>query len=131
MREVKFLESYRQRFHFCSSDVKNKLFTTLKYIYIYTCALWVKCTKSTFHMFAVSYNNCYSILHRLPMRCSVSGMFAVANVNSCSAVFRKCTYSLITRISRPSNDILRNVVNGDIYGLSTLRRRWMTQLYNF
>ena len=85
------------------------------------CALWVKCTKSTFHMFVVSYNNCYRILHRLPMRCSASGMFAVANVNSCSAVFRKCIYSLMTRISRSSNYIICNVVNGDVYRLSTLR----------
>ena len=56
---------------------------------IYMCALWVKCTKSTFHMFIVYYNNCYRILHRLPMRCNASGMFAAANVNSGSAVFRK------------------------------------------
>ena len=46
----------------------------MRYIYIlnniYMCALWVKCTKATFHMFVVSYNNCYRILHRFPMRCS-------------------------------------------------------------
>ena len=95
------------------------------------CALWVKCTKSTFHMFIVSYNNCYRILHRLPMRCSASGMFAAANVNSGSAVFRKCIYRLMTRINRSSNDIICNVANGDVYLLSTLRRRWLIQLYNF
>ena len=120
----------RQRFHFCSSGVKNKLFTTF-FNNIYMCALWVKCTKATFHMFVVSYNNCYRILHRFPMRCSASGMFAAANVNSCSAVLRKCIYSLMTRISRSSNTIICNVVNGDLYLLSTLRRRWLTQLYNF
>ena len=38
--------------------------------------------KSTFHMFIVSYNNCYRILHRLPMRCSASGMFAAPNVKA-------------------------------------------------
>ena len=120
----------RQRFHFCSADVKNKLFSTF-FNNIYMCALWVKCTKSTFHMFIVSYNNCYRILHRLPMRCSASGMFAAANVNSGSAVFRKCIYSLMTRINRSSNDIICNVANGDVYLLSTLRRRWLIQLYNF
>ena len=120
----------RQRFHFCSSGVKNKLFTTF-FNNIYMCALWVKCTKATFHMFVVSYNNCYRILHRFPMRCSASGMFAAANVNSCSAVLRKCIYSLMTRINRSSNTIICNVVNGDLYLLSTLRRRWLTQLYNF
>ena len=91
--------------------------------------VWVKCTKSTFYMFIVSYNNCYRILHRLPMNWSASGMFAAANVNSGSAVFRK--YSLMTRINRSSNDIICNVANGDVYSLSTLRRRWLIQLYNF
>ena len=67
----------RQRFHFCSADVKNKLFSTC-FNNIYMCALWVKCSKSTFHMFIVYYNNCYRILQRLPMRCSASGMFAAA-----------------------------------------------------
>ena len=98
---------------------------------IYMCALWVKCTKSTFHMFVVSYNNCFRILHIFPMRCSTSGMFAAANVNSCSAVLRKCIYSMMTRISRSSNTIIGNVANGDVYLLSTLRRRWLTHLYNF
>ena len=43
----------RQRFHFCSSGVKNKPFTTFFLNNIYMCALWVKCTKATFHMFVV------------------------------------------------------------------------------
>ena len=86
----------RQRFHFCTAAVKNKLFTTF-FNNIYMCALWVKCSKTIFHQFVVSYNNCFRIMHRLPMRCSASGMFATANVNSCNAVFRKGTYSLKTR----------------------------------
>ena len=84
-------------------------------------------------MFLVSYYNCYRILHRLPMRCSASGMFAVVNVNSCSAAFRKCILYIQSddqNNSRSSNDVICNVVNGDVYGLSTLRRRWMTRLYN-
>ena len=77
MREVICLDSA-----FTFADVKNKLFSTF-FNNIYMCALWVKCTKSTFHMFIVSYNNCYRILHRLPMRCSASGMFAAANAVQC------------------------------------------------
>ena len=74
MREGNIL---RQHFHFCSSDVKNKLFTTF-FNNIYMCALWVKCTKSTFHMFVVSYNNCYRILHRLPMPGTRSGEIIIS-----------------------------------------------------
>ena len=124
MREVICLDS-------ASTFVLRMLKTSCSPLFfndIYMCALWVKCTKSMFHMFLVSYN-CYRILHRFPMRCSASGMFAAANVNSCSAVLRKC--SLMTRISRSSNNIICNVANGDVNLLSTLHRRWLTQLYNF
>ena len=121
--------AFRQRFHFCSADVKKQVVLHIFLIIYraYMCALWVKCTKSTFHMFIVglSYNNCYRILHRLPMRCSASGMFAAANVNSGSAVFRKCIHSLMTRINRSPNDIICNVANGDLYLLSILRRCWL------
>ena len=48
----------RQRFHFCTAAVKNKLFTT-SFNNIYMCALWVKCSKTIFHQFVVSYNNCF------------------------------------------------------------------------
>ena len=75
MREVIYLDS-------TSAFVLPMLKTSCSPLFfnnlIYMCALWVKCTKSTFHMFVVSYNNCYRILHGLPMRCSASGMFAVA-----------------------------------------------------
>ena len=41
------------------------------------------------------------------------------------------TELIYTRINRSSNDIICNVANGDVYLLSTLRRRWLIQLYNF
>ena len=88
MREVICLDS---AFTFVLRVLKTSCSPLFLIIYN-MCALWVKCTKATFHMFVVSYNNCYRILHRFPMRCSASGMFAAANVNSCSAVLRKCIY---------------------------------------
>ena len=53
MREVML----RQRFHFCSADVKNKLFSTffnnIKNI-LYMCALWVKCMLSLLSIYVYS-----------------------------------------------------------------------------
>ena len=49
------------------------------------------------------------------MRCSASGMFATANVNSCNAVFRKGIYSLLTRTGVSCNIIIANIVCGDVH----------------
>ena len=68
-------------FHFCSDEVKNKLFTCYC-SNVYLCSLWVKFRKSAMHHFIVSYNNAFRILHGLPMRCSASGMFASSGVSS-------------------------------------------------
>ena len=38
---------------------------------IYMCALWVKCTKSTFHMFIVSYNCIDCQCAAVPAVCSL------------------------------------------------------------
>ena len=112
----------RQRFHFCTAAIKNKLFATF-FNNKYECALWVKCSKTIFQQFVVSYNNCFRIMHRLPMRCSASGMFATANVNSCKAVFRKGIYSLMTRPGVSCNTIIANIARGDGHTTSALRRR--------
>ena len=76
-------------FHFCSDEVKTKLFTCYC-SNVYFCSLWVKFRKSSMHHFIVSYNNAFRILHGLPMRCSASGMFASSGVNSCHTLIRRC-----------------------------------------
>ena len=81
-----------KKFNFCSSIVKNKLFTAY-FSDVYMCALWVNSRKAVFQHFIVAYNNSYRILNRLPRRCSPSHMFATANVNSCKCVTRNAIYS--------------------------------------
>ena len=53
-----------QKFHFCSSAVKNKLFTAY-FSNVYMCALWVNYRKAVFQHFIVAYNNSYRILNSL------------------------------------------------------------------
>ena len=119
----------RQHFHYCSSAVKNKLFTAY-FSNVYMCALWVNYRKAVFQHFIVAYNNSYSILNRLPMRCSASHMFAAANVNSCKCVTRNAIYSLMTRIEKSLNPIIQAIVICDTYGTSKLRIHWIASLYN-
>ena len=57
---------------------------------VYLCSLWVKFRKSAMKQLVVAYNNAFIIMHRLPMRCSDSLMFANdARVDSCEARIRK------------------------------------------
>ena len=118
-----------QKFHFCSSAVKNKLFTAYS-SNVYMCALWVNYRKAVFQHFTVTYNNSYRILNRLPMRCSATHMFAIANVNSCKYVTRKAVYSLMTRIDKSLNPIIQAIAICDTYCTSKLRIHWIASLYN-
>ena len=101
----------RQKFHMCSTAVKVKLFTAY-FSNVYMCALWVNYRKTAFHQFKVAYNNSYRILNRLPMRCSVSSMFAS------------------DKYSASLNPIVKSIVKGDVYCTSALRNLCTSLLYN-
>ena len=120
----------RQKFHFCSTAIKNKLFTAY-FSNIYMCTLWVNCRKANFQQFVVAYNNSYRILNRLPMRCSASHMFATANINSCKCVIRKAIFSLMTRIDKSLYPIIQDIAISDLYCTSKLQHQWILALYNF
>ena len=83
----------RQKFNCFSTAIKNKLFVVYLSV-IYMCALWVNCRKANVQLFVIAHNNSYSILTRLPTRCSISA------VNSCKCVIRKAIFSLTTRIDK-------------------------------
>ena len=106
-----------QKCHYCSSVVKNKLFTAY-FSNVYMCALWVNYRKAVFQHFIVTYNNSYRMLNRLPVRCSASHMFAAANVNSCKCVTRNAIYSLI-----------KSIYSGETYCTSKLRIHWIASLF--
>ena len=116
-------------FHFCSDEVKNKLFTCYC-SNVYLCSLWVKFRKSAMHHFIVSYNNAFRIVHGLPMRCSASGMFASSGVSSCQASFRRSVYSLQCRLHASLNLILHNIINCDVHLTSSLHKAWLRTLHS-
>ena len=116
-------------FHFCSDEVKNKLFTCYCNN-VYLCSLWVKFRKSAMHHFIVSYNNAFRILHGLPMRCSASGMFASSGVSSCQTSFRRSVYSLQCRLHASLNLILHNIINCDVHLTSSLHKAWLRTLHS-
>ena len=118
------------KFYFCSHHVRNKLFLTYCNN-ICLCSLWVKkkCRRICMRNFIVSYNNAFWILHGLPMRCSVSGMFAESIVDSCRAQIRRSIHILRTRLDVSLNVIARSVVNSDVHVTSSLHHMWIRTLY--
>ena len=116
-------------FHFCSDEVKTKLFTCYC-SNVYLCSLWVKFRKSSMHHFIVSYNNAFRILHGLPMRCSASGMFASSGVNSCQTLIRRCVYSLQCRLHASLNSIVDSIINCEVHLTSSLYKAWLCTLHS-
>lgn len=69
----------------------------------YTCSLWTSYTKKTVHALRVQYNNGFRMLLGLPRICTALGMFAKARTDSFSAMIRKDTISLMSRVRDSSN----------------------------
>ena len=86
------------------------------------CSLWVNFRKYCMHHLIVSYNNAFTILHGLPMRCRASDMFARSGVNSCQTSIRINVYSLQFRLHASLNWIVHNTINGDVHLTSSLHK---------
>ena len=64
------------------------------------------------------------------MRCSASGMFAEANVDSCQAQIRRSIHSLRNRLDVSLNVIALSVVSSDVHVTSSLHHNmWIRTLY--
>ena len=116
-------------FHFCSDEVKNKLFTCYCSD-VYLCSLCVKFGKSCMHHFIVSYNIPFRMLHGLPMRCSASGMFASCGVNSCQTCIRRSVCSLQCRLHASLKSIVNNIINCDVHLTSSLHKSWQCTMHS-
>ena len=80
-----------RRFHMCSGTVKVTIFRSYCSS-LYTSQLLWKYKVNSIRKLYVAYNNAFRMLFMLPRDCSASGMFAVHNVMSCSALVRKLVF---------------------------------------
>ena len=65
----------------------------------------------------------------LPRDCSASGMFAVHNVMSCSALVRKLVFGFYKRVKASQNSIVQAICASDIWWKSSIRANWNKLLY--
>lgn len=111
-----------RRFSSCSTDVKTTLFKAYC-LCLYTCQLWTKYKRKTYHTIRVQYNDAFRILMKKPRYCSASGMFADARVPDFFAVIRSRVASFWAGLRRSNNCILQCL--GDYLG-SPIFKTWLT-----
>ncbi|XP_049696641.2 retrovirus-related Pol polyprotein from type-1 retrotransposable element R2 [Helicoverpa armigera] len=99
-----------RRFARCTKEVKITLFRAYCQS-LYTCALWVGYTKSSYNALRVQYNNAFRVMLGLPRFCSASGMFAEAGVPDFHAIMRTRIASLMRRVRDSSNSLVAIVAN--------------------
>ena len=135
--------TYRYLGHIMSDDLSDELDMKTKVRCLYArsnmlaskfrfctnVALWARFRQSAMHTFVVAFNNAFRIIHRLPMRCSASYMFADAGLGNCTARRRKSIYNLVCRIDSSSNEIVHDIALCDIHLTSALSNNWRNALH--
>ncbi|XP_063530738.1 uncharacterized protein LOC134741773 [Cydia strobilella] len=99
-----------RRFTRCSKQVKITLFKAFCQVF-YTGSLWVNYTLKAYNALRIQYNDAFRILLRLPRFCSASGMFAEARTDDFYAIRRKRVASILNRIRRSDNRILKVIAD--------------------
>ena len=103
-----------RKFNFSSDSSKIYMFKTFC-SNIYCCSLWCKWKTRSVHRIRVAYNNCFRILLKLPRFCSASGMFVERRVPSFDEIIRKSKYSILCRIKRSNNILVKSIYLSDVY----------------
>ena len=92
-------------FHYCSSDVKLKLFKS--YCTSFNCCyLWTAYKKLTFDRLRVAFNIAYRRVLSQPWRCSASAMYANFGINNFEKTIRLSTYGFIQRLAKSTNSLI-------------------------
>ena len=112
----------------CSGTVKVTIFRSYCSS-LYTSQLLWKYKVNSIRKLYVAYNNAFRMLLMLPRDCSASGMFAVHNVMSCSALVRKLVFGFYKIVKASQNSIVQAICASDIWWKSSIRANWNKLLY--
>jgi len=98
----------RSYFSPCSSKVKTKLFKSY-FDSIYCCSLWNKIIKKNSSV-RIAHNDALRIIFGLSRWCSASEAFVSRGIGNINYVIRKSVYSLRTRASESSNNLINTIM---------------------
>ena len=117
-----------RNFSFAPIEAKIQLF--LSYCYpIYGCALWRHSYQNSIRKITVSYSDTFKRLINVPRHTSSSLAFVMNATDHINMVFRKFSYSLMSRVITSPNSTVTAIVNSDAYHQSPLMDRWESMLY--
>ena len=108
-----------RKFSFAPIEAKFQLFKSYCYP-IYGCALWRHLFQNSIGKLTVSYSDTFERLINVPRYTSSSPAFAMNATDHINVVFRKFSYSLISRVIASPNTIVTVIINSDAYHKSPL-----------
>ena len=117
-----------RKFSFAPIEVKIHLFKSYCYP-IFECALWRHSFHNSIRKLTVSYSDTFKRLINVPRYTSSTLAFATNATDHVNVVFRKFTYSLMSRVIASPNSIVTAIVNSNAYHESPLMDKWESMLY--
>ena len=112
-----------RKFSFAPIEAKIQLFKSYCYP-IYECALWRHSFQNSNRKRTVSCSDTFKRLINVPRYTSSSLAFAMNATDHINVVFRKFSYSLMSRVVVSLNSIVTAIVNSDSYHQSPLMDKW-------
>ena len=112
------------------APIEAKIQLLKSYCYpIYECALWRHSYQNSIRKLTVSFSDTFKRLINVPRYTSSSLTFATNSTDHINVVFRKFTYSLMSRVTASPNNIVSAIVNSDAYHQSPLLEKWESMIY--
>ena len=118
-----------RNFIHCSDNVKSQLFQS--YIStMYSSAVWSSFRAGSYKSIIVAYNNVFRYLMKVKGQCSISNLLLVNNVDHCKVLFRKATFSLLSRVMNSDNVLIKTMTRSLFFLIqSDLYSKWQNILY--
>ena len=117
-----------RKFYLCSAQVKCFLFKAYCGN-MYCSSLWANASKKITAKLNMAYNNSLRIILHYERRCSASNMFVSNRVPSFQEIIRKTSYSLLSRVSRSTNDQVKRVYEVVCHRKFSIAFKWWSILY--
>ena len=112
-----------RRFAFCNTDTKMTLFRSFCYN-IYGCALWYSHTQENLRRVKVVHNDVLRRLTNTPRFHSASTLFLEHNLRNFDKIRIHATQSLISRLRKSNNTLIKETLNSEARFTSLIWRKW-------
>ncbi len=111
------------KFRSCNISIRKYIFSTF-FNNIYCSSLWNPVSTKLLNPIKVAYNDSFRILFGYKRRCSASQMFMENGISDFTGMRRHVVMSLLTRLGKTTNPILKSIFNSRIFLDSSLYQTW-------